>query len=61
MSAAAGKRLRTQPSAIRRTSSAGTLEAESITRALHPDHSTSMGQALRFVQKYALVACSMDP
>src|SRR5580698_1269347 len=36
---------------------AETLEAESITRVLYPDDSTSMGQALRFVQEYFLVAC----
>ena len=38
---------------------AETLEAESITRVLYPDDSTSMGQALRFVQEYFLVACSL--
>jgi starch phosphorylase len=38
---------------------AGTLEAESLTRVLYPDDSTSAGQALRFVQEYFLVACSM--
>jgi len=38
---------------------AGTLVAESITRVLYPDDSTSMGQALRFVQEYFLVACSL--
>jgi len=38
---------------------ASTLEAESITRVLYPDDSTSMGQALRFVQEYFLVACSL--
>ena len=37
----------------------GTLSAESITRVLYPDDSTSRGQALRFVQEYFLVACSM--
>ncbi len=35
---------------------AETLAAESITRVLYPDDSTSMGQALRFVQEYFLVA-----
>jgi len=35
------------------------LEAESLTRVLYPDDSTSMGQALRFVQEYFLVACSL--
>jgi glycogen phosphorylase len=35
------------------------LEAESITRVLYPDDSTSMGQGLRFVQEYFLVACSL--
>lgn len=38
---------------------AATLEAESITRVLYPDDSTSRGQALRFVQEYFLVACSL--
>ena len=38
---------------------AETLEAESITRVLYPDDSTSEGQALRFVQEYFLVACSL--
>ncbi len=35
------------------------LAAESITRVLYPDDSTSMGQGLRFVQEYFLVACSL--
>jgi glycogen phosphorylase len=38
---------------------AETLAAESITRVLYPDDTTSMGQALRFVQEYVLVACSL--
>src|SRR5262249_58900218 len=38
---------------------AGTLSAESLTRVLYPDDSTSMGQGLRFVQEYFLVACSL--
>jgi starch phosphorylase len=38
---------------------AETLEAESLTRVLYPDDSTSMGQGLRFVQEYFLVACSL--
>jgi glycogen phosphorylase len=38
---------------------AGTLSAESLTRVLYPDDSTSMGRALRFVQEYFLVACSL--
>ena len=38
---------------------AETLAAESITRVLYPDDSTSMGQALRFVQEYFLVTCSL--
>ena len=37
---------------------AGTLATESLTRVLYPDNSTSMGQALRFVQEYFLVAAS---
>src|SRR3954451_7212756 len=35
------------------------LAAESVTRVLYPDDTTSMGQALRFVQEYFLVACSL--
>ncbi len=35
------------------------LSAELLTRVLYPDDSTSMGQALRFVQEYFLVACSL--
>ena len=35
------------------------LEAASLTRVLYPDDSTSMGQGLRFVQEYFLVACSL--
>jgi glycogen phosphorylase len=38
---------------------AETLEALSLTRVLYPDDSTSMGQGLRFVQEYFLVACSL--
>ena len=36
-----------------------TLEAESLTRVLYPDDSTMVGQGLRFVQEYFLVACSL--
>src|SRR5208283_2493638 len=35
------------------------LEAESLTRVLYPDDSTTMGQGLRFLQEYFLVACSL--
>ena len=38
---------------------AETLEAESLTRVLYPDDSTSMGQGLRFLQEHFLVACSL--
>ena len=38
---------------------AETLGAESVTRVLYPDDSTSMGQGLRFLQEYFLVACSL--
>jgi starch phosphorylase len=38
---------------------AESLEAETLTRVLYPDDSTSMGQGLRFVQEYFLVACSL--
>ena len=36
-----------------------TLEAESLTRVLYPDDSTTIGRRLRFVQEYFLVACSL--
>jgi starch phosphorylase len=35
------------------------LEAESLTRVLYPDDSTTVGKGLRFVQEYFLVACSL--
>jgi starch phosphorylase len=35
------------------------LAAENLTRVLYPDDSTCMGQRLRFVQEYFLVACSL--
>jgi starch phosphorylase len=38
---------------------AETLAAESLTRVLYPDDSTAMGQGLRFVQEYFLVACAL--
>jgi glycogen phosphorylase len=38
---------------------AHTLSAESLTRVLYPNDSTTMGQGLRFVQEYFLVACSL--
>jgi len=38
---------------------AETLGAESLTRVLYPDDSTSMGKGLRFLQEYFLVACSL--
>ncbi len=38
---------------------AETLGAESITRVLYPNDSTTPGQGLRFVQEYFLVACSL--
>ncbi len=37
----------------------GNLAAHTLTRVLYPDDSTEMGQALRFVQEYFLVACSL--
>ena len=36
-----------------------TLAAESLTRVLYPDDSTVRGQALRLLQEYFLVACSI--
>jgi starch phosphorylase len=36
-----------------------TLAAESITRVLYPDDSTTLGRELRFLQEYFLCACSM--
>src|SRR5713101_8467175 len=38
---------------------AGTLVAESLTRVLYPDDSTTQGQGLRFMQEWSLVACSL--
>jgi starch phosphorylase len=38
---------------------AESLTAETLTRVLYPDDSTSLGQGLRFVQEYFLVACSL--
>ena len=38
---------------------AETLTAETLTRVLYPDDSTSLGQSLRFVQEYFLVACAL--
>jgi len=35
------------------------LAAESLTRVLYPDDSTTTGRELRFVQEYFLVACSL--
>jgi glycogen phosphorylase len=37
----------------------GKLSAESLTRVLYPDDSTDLGQGLRFLQEYFLVACSL--
>ena len=36
-----------------------TLEAETLTRVLYPDDSTTAAQGLRFLQEYFLVACSL--
>jgi starch phosphorylase len=38
---------------------AESLAAESLTRVLYPDDSTTLGKALRLVQEYFLVACSL--
>ena len=37
----------------------GSLAANTLTRVLYPNDSTVVGQALRFVQEYFLVACSL--
>jgi starch phosphorylase len=37
-----------------------TLSAETLTRVLYPDDSDFRGQALRLLQEYFLVACSLD-
>ena len=37
----------------------GTLAAETLTRVLYPDDSGVMGQGLRLLQEYFLVACSL--
>src|SRR5262245_53735543 len=41
------------------TALAERLAAESLTRVVYPDDSTDLGQGLRFVQEYFLVACSL--
>lgn len=41
------------------TALAQQLAADSITRVLYPDDSTTLGRGLRFVQEYFLVACSL--
>jgi starch phosphorylase len=38
----------------------GDVAAESITRVLYPDDSTDAGRALRFLQQYFLVSCSLQ-
>jgi starch phosphorylase len=38
---------------------AETLTAETLTRVLYPDDSTSRGKGLRFLQQYFLVACTL--
>src|SRR5881394_1813899 len=38
---------------------AETLSAETLTRVLYPDDSTTEGKGLRFVQEHFLVACSL--
>ena len=35
------------------------IAAQTLTRVLYPDDSTTIGQGLRFVQEYFLVACSL--
>jgi starch phosphorylase len=38
---------------------AETLTAETVTRVLYPDDSTTEGKGLRFIQQYFLVACTL--
>jgi hypothetical protein len=38
---------------------AETLTAETLTRVLYPDDSTTEGKGLRFLQQYFLVACTL--
>src|SRR6185436_238441 len=38
---------------------AETLTAETVTRVLYPDDSTTEGKGLRFLQQYFLVACTL--
>src|SRR5262249_25476521 len=38
----------------------GTIAAESLTRVLYPDDSTSAGRTLRFLQEYFLVSCTLQ-
>jgi starch phosphorylase len=38
---------------------AESLSAETLTRVLYPNDATAMGQGLRFLQEYFLVACSL--
>jgi glycogen phosphorylase len=38
----------------------GNVAAESLTRVLYPDDSTRAGRALRFLQEYFLVSCSLQ-
>jgi starch phosphorylase len=38
----------------------GNVAAESLTRVLYPDDSTAAGRALRFLQQYFLVSCSLQ-
>jgi glycogen phosphorylase len=37
----------------------GRVAARTVTRVLYPDDSTEVGQTLRFIQEYFLVACSL--
>ena len=36
------------------------VAAESLTRVLYPDDSTEAGRALRFLQQYFMVSCSLQ-
>ena len=48
------------PTAISSAPSSRSVAAESLTRVLYPDDSTAAGRALRFLQQYFMVSCSLQ-